>query len=105
VQQGAAISIEVHMTLLQTISTRDLLIELMYGGSCGILPELSPREPFLIESLVAELESRSGKSFGVDLRAWVDWYVLEDSHSDSDRNTLTEMYRFKTSSDDLSKRT
>lgn len=63
---------------LQDVSTYYLMLELLDGGETGLLPEL---EPISEESIVKELERRSGSSFKNDKSKWVAWFLGNKDHA------------------------
>jgi hypothetical protein len=76
------------------VSTFHLMIELIYSGKAEIVPELSPFEPFEPSAIVSELEARTREEFGMDVARWIGWFMAS-SATQSDKETLELLYRFK----------
>lgn len=66
-----------------------LLIELLKEGRAETIPELAPFEPIEIDTLLAELQKRTGVAHGKDANAWCTWYCEDYADaSKHDRETL-----------------
>lgn len=83
-----------------TVSTLHLLVELLYEGKSGLIPELERYEPIDLTKVCSELAERSGTtSLTNSPQQWLDWYLESSLLSDKDRNTLVEMIQFKKKND------
>jgi len=90
---------------LENATTLELLIELMYEGKSGIVPELGPLEPIPVEALAELLGSRHNQRLGTSFEAWNNWFQGPGSPaSKEDRETLERLKDFKDRTDPLFKR-
>ena len=90
---------------LEKSTTLELLIELMYAGKSGIVPELQALEPISVEEIVSVLESRHKQHLGNNFESWNSWFQGQSSPGpQEDRETLLRLKDFKDKSDPLFKR-
>lgn len=83
-----------HLTAFQ------LLVELMYDGRSELFDELRHVEPLETARIIERLHEISGKDFGQDFEAWMDWYTNQTEIGTYDeRENLRELYRFKLDTD------
>ena len=90
---------------LGSATTLELLIELMYAGKSGIVPDLQALEPISVDDIVSALESRHAGHLGSSFDTWYAWFQGPSSPATKeDRDTLFRLKDFKDKSDPLFKR-
>jgi hypothetical protein len=70
---------------LEEISDYHLLYELLKDGRGDLYAELEPIE---VRHIMDVLRTRTGKDFGSDASAWVDWFLESGRLSAQDRTNL-----------------
>jgi hypothetical protein len=93
--------------MLESATTIDLLIELLYDGKSRIIPALEPFEPIPPQDLCAVLTRRHGVRLGDAFVEWFNWFCSDSDQgvgSDEERKTLTELKAFKDKTDPLFER-
>ena len=90
---------------LKSATTLELLIELMYAGKSGIVPDLQALEPISVDEIVSTLETRHANRPGSSFEAWYAWFQSPSSPGTQDeRDTLMRLKDFKDKSDPLFRR-
>lgn len=88
---------------MKNLTVFQLLVELMYLGKSGLFDELSESEPFDVDKIVAELENKTGHTYGRDFDRWLDWYLKQRKFGTHDeKENLKELYEFKLKADRFS---
>lgn len=72
---------------LRTVPTFHLIYELLANGEGELYADM---EPMALSDIAAELRRRSGKRFDLDVDAWVNWFLSEESEADlREKNSIT----------------
>lgn len=75
------------------LSTYHLLVELIYDGRAGSIPELEPIEPIDVVLLVDALSQRTHQDHGSDVAAWCRWFVEFDEQATESQKTTIKMLK------------
>lgn len=95
----------INRTKIDSASTLELLIELMYNGKAEIVPELAHLEPIPVEDIADILTARYRKTFGTDFSRWYAWFISKDcSSSEEEKDILVNLKSFKDETGELLKR-
>lgn len=73
---------------LKSVPTLQLLIELMYDGRCGFIPNLHGHEPLDISAIGAALRERTGADCGDDFEDWYDWFMAQTERSTAEERAI-----------------
>ena len=92
-------------TDLKHVSTLELLIELMYDGQSGLVPDLKDLEPIPVADLVDALVLRAGQDVGLDFDSWYQWYLGDGSPAAAEgKDILENLLTFKREADAIIRR-
>lgn len=92
-------------TDLKHLSTLELLIELMYDGQSGLVPDLKNLEPIPVADLVDALVVRANQDVGLDFDSWYQWYLGDSSPAAAEeKDILQNLLTFKRETDAIIRR-
>ena len=92
-------------TDLKHLSTLELLIELMYDGQSGLVPDLKELEPIPVADLADALVLRADQDVGLDFDSWYQWYLSDSSPAAAEEKDILEnLLTFKRETDAIIRR-
>ena len=92
-------------TDLKHVSTLELLIELMYDGQSGLVPNLKDLEPIPVADLIDALVLRADQDVGLDFDSWYQWYLSDGSPAAAEEKDILEnLLTFKRETDAIIRR-